>query len=84
MSIPCLIDAITLISSVFNIKSKTIIPNVSRNNVEKPDAEEFSYAIGKALHLWVLDNVKLDLDEKELLQKFIEVCYKDNNKFLCN
>ncbi len=82
ITLPYLIEGINLKASIFNIKSKLIIPNVSRNNVQKSDAEEFSYAIGKALHLWILDNAKLDFVEKELLHEFIEVYYKDNNKLL--
>lgn len=82
ISIPCIINGISLKSALFNIKNKAIIPNVSRNNVQKNDAERFSYAIGKAIHLWVLENVKLDPSEKNLLNKFISTCYPDNNEYL--
>jgi hypothetical protein len=82
ISIPCIINGISLKSALFNIKNKAIVPNVSRNNVQKNDAERFSYAIGKAIHLWVLDNVKLDPSERILLSKFIGTCYSDNNEFL--
>ena len=81
ISIPCIINGISLKSALFNIKNKAIVPNVSRNNVQKNDAERFSYAIGKAVHLWVLENVKLDPSEKNLLNKFISKCYPDNNEF---
>jgi HSP90 family molecular chaperone len=82
ISIPCIVNRISLKSALFNIKNKSIIPNVSRNNVQNNDANRFSYAIGKAIHLWVLDNVKLDPSEKSLLNKFINSCYPDNNEFL--
>lgn len=82
ISIPYIINGISLKSALFNIKNKAIVPNVSRNNVQKNDAEKFSYAIGKAIHLWVLDNVKLDPSERILLSKFISTCYSDNNEFL--
>jgi molecular chaperone HtpG len=82
ISIPCIINGINLKSALFNIKNKAIVPNVSRNNVQKNDAERFSYALGKAIHLWVLDNVKLDPSEKILLNKFISTCYPDNNEYL--
>lgn len=82
ISIPCIINGISLKSALFNIKNKAIVPNVSRNNVQKNDAERFSYAIGKAIHLWVLENVKLDPSEKNLLNKFINICYPDSNEYL--
>ena len=82
ITIPCIVDGISLKSAVFNIKSKSIIPNVSRNSVHKNDAERFSYAIGKAVHLWVLENVKLNPEEKSLLIKFLDTCYLDSNEYL--
>lgn len=82
VSIPCIINGISLKSALFNIKNKAIVPNVSRNNVQKSDAEKFSYAIGKAIHLWILENVKLDTNEKNLLNKFISTCYPDSNEYL--
>ncbi len=82
ISIPNIIDGISLKSALFNIKNKAIVPNVSRNNVQKNDAETFSYAIGKAIHLWVLDNVKLEPSEKNLLNKFINICYPEGNEFI--
>ena len=82
ISIPCIINGISMKSALFNIKNKAIVPNVSRNNVQKNDAERFSYALGKAIHLWVLENVKLDPGEKNLLNKFIDTCYPNNNEYL--
>lgn len=82
ISIPNIINGISLKSALFNIKNKAIVPNVSRNNVQKNDAEKFSYAIGKAIHLWVLDNVKLEPSERILLNKFICKCYSGSNEFI--
>ncbi|HYF81732.1 MAG TPA: ATP-binding protein [Clostridia bacterium] len=82
ISMPNIVDGIVLKSALFNIKNKAIIPNVSRNNVQKLDAEKFSYAVGKATHLWVLDNVKLNSSDKILLRKFIDKCYSETNEFI--
>ncbi len=82
ITIPKLIEGIYLKSALFNIKNKAIVPNVSRNNVQKKDADKFSYAIGKAIHLWILDNITIDSKEKGLLEKFIKECYPDTNEFL--
>lgn len=82
ISIPYLIYEVQIKSGLFNILNKHIIPNVSRNNVNKIVNEEYSYAIGKALHLWILDNVKLKYEEKILVQEFIKLCYPETNYFL--
>ncbi|OLN26105.1 HD domain-containing protein [Desulfosporosinus metallidurans] len=82
ISIPSIINGINLKSALFNIKNKAIIPNVSRNNVQKSDTEKFSYAVGKAIHLWALDNVKLEPSERVLLNKFISKCYSESNEFI--
>lgn len=64
------------------IKNKLVIPNVARNNVSKSDLDKISYAIGKALHLWILDNVKLSLNEKDLIKIFVNKHYSETNEFL--
>ena len=71
-------------SALFNIKNKSVIPNVARNNVSKTDSNKISYAIGKALHLWILDNVRLAPNERELVQIFINKYYSNTNEFLIN
>lgn len=84
ISLPYIIEGINLKSALFNIKNKSVIPNVARNNVSKLDSDKISYAIGKALHLWILDNVKLSLNEKDLIQIFVNKYYSENNEFLFN
>jgi len=82
INLPTVVRGISLKSARFNIKNKKIIPNVSRNNVQKCDAEKFSYAIGKAIHLWILDNIKLGIYEQILLKKLIKTCYAEKNEFM--
>lgn len=77
--IPYLADGITLKGAVINIFNEKFIPNVSRNNVNISQQEALSYAIGKAIHLWIRDNAKLTLEQKRLLDIFIETKYKDTN-----
>ena len=77
--IPYLVDGITLKGAVINIFNEKFIPNVSRNNVNISQQEALSYAIGKAIHLWIRDNAKLTLAQKRLLDIFIETKYKDTN-----
>lgn len=77
--IPYLVDGITLKGAVIDIFNEKFIPNVSRNNVNISQQEALSYAIGKAIHLWIRDNAKLTVEQKRLLEIFIETKYKDTN-----
>lgn len=82
VTIPNIVEGVILKSAFFNIKNKAILPNVSRNNVQKKDADKFSYAIGKAIHLWMLDNLSFEVSDKRLLEKFIQECYSAKNEFI--
>lgn len=77
--IPFLVDGILLKDAVINITNPEFVPNVSRNNINNGQREKLSYAIGKALHLWIRDNVSLRPEEKELLDLFIESKYRETN-----
>lgn len=79
LKIPYLVDGIQLKKAVFNIMNKEIVPNVSRNNLKENLKQDLSYAVGKALHLWILDHGNLSLEEKELLRSFIKECYPIDN-----
>lgn len=82
ITIPYLLSGIKIKKALFNIFNKNIIPNVSRNNVSEIASKDFSYAIGKALHLWLLDNASLTNEEKGLIRKFVETYYSGSNHFL--
>ena len=84
VTIPFLADGIILKGAIININNDNLSPNVSRDNLNADYQGVLSYAIGKALHLWILDNVSLSDEERKLLEKFIEVCYHDNNYCLKN
>lgn len=82
ITIPYLLTGIKIKNAIFNIINKNIIPNVSRNNINANENKDFSYAVGKALHLWLLDNAYLTDEENGLIRKFIETYYSHNNCFL--
>lgn len=84
VTIPFLADGIILKDAIININNDNLLPNVSRDNLNADHQGVLSFAIGKALHLWILDNVSLSGEERKLLEKFIEVCYHDNNYCLKN
>ncbi len=79
IKIPFLIDGIQLKSAAINVKNSNIIPNVSRNNISKQQNLDLAYAIGKAIHLWVLENVAFSEEERTLIRNFINTCYSDDN-----
>lgn len=79
VKIPYLVDGIVLKSAVINIMNPEFVPNVSRNNINVSQQEILSYAIGKALHMWIYDNVALSLEQKELLKLFILTEYSETN-----
>lgn len=82
IKIPFLIEGIELKGLVVNVTNKKIIPNVSRNNISEEQGKSLSYAIGKALHMWIYENGSFDAEEKALLKEFILTCYPEDNSLL--
>lgn len=79
VTIPFLVDGVILKDAIINITNDNFSPNVSRDSLNTDYQGVLSYAIGKALHIWILENVAISNEERNLLEKFIEVCYHDNN-----
>jgi hypothetical protein len=46
------------------------------------DLKKLSYAIGKAIHLWIRDHAELSTEQKALLDVFIDTKYKETNSYL--
>lgn len=82
IKIPYLVDGVILKGAVINIFNREFIPNVSRNNISASQQENLSYAIGKAIHLWIRDHAELSTEQKALLDVFIETKYKETNSYL--
>ena len=79
IKIPYLVDGVILKGAVINIFNREFISNVSRNNISASQQEKLSYAIGKAIHLWIRDHAELSTEQKALLDVFIETKYKETN-----
>ena len=79
LKIPYLVDGVILKGAVINIFNREFIPNVSRNNISASQQEKLSYAIGKAIHLWIRDHAELSAEQKALLDVFIKTKYKETN-----
>lgn len=75
IKIPSLVDGISLKGAIINITNKEFVPNVSRTNVSDEQQRKLSYIIGKALHIWIRDNVELPSEDRKLLNLFIDTQY---------
>ncbi len=73
--LPYLADGVILKNAVINIEDNSFYPNVSRDRIGKDLEEKLCYAIGKALHMWLLDNLDLSFEQRNLLNKFIATYY---------
>lgn len=80
--LPYLADGVILKNAVINIKDGSFYPNVSRDRIGKDLEEKLCYAVGKALHMWLLDNLELSLGERKLLKKFIVTYYPEKQQGL--
>ncbi len=84
LKIPFLAEGIELKGLIINVVSKKIIPNVSRNNISDAQLQALSYAVGKAIHMWICKEGDLEAEEKTLMQAFINKCYADKSEYLKN
>ncbi|QAT42431.1 hypothetical protein EQM06_03860 [Aminipila luticellarii] len=82
IKIPFLAEGIELKGLVINAVGKKIVPNISRNNISEPQLQFLSYAIGRAIHLWICDEGGLQVENKQLMQGFLEKCYPDKNEYM--
>lgn len=80
--IPALLDGIVIESICFNSNNKALYPDVSRNNISLEESKQLSYAIGKALHLYILEHSEFTSEQRKLFETFLNNCYKENNCFL--
>lgn len=78
--LPYLVDGVILKNAVINIEDNSFYPNVSRDRIGKDLEEKLCYAIGKALHMWLLDNLDLSFEQRKLLNKFIATYYPEKKQ----
>lgn len=78
--LPYLADGVILKNAVINIEDNSFYPNVSRDRIGKDLEEKLCYTIGKALHMWLLDNFDLSFEERKLLNKFIATYYPEKKQ----
>jgi molecular chaperone HtpG len=66
---------------VVNVKSKKVVPDISRNNLDKETENKLNYSIGKAIHMGVTKSDKLSPKEKRTLELFIDSYYSEKTEF---
>lgn len=83
ISIPVLIRPLMLANFEINILSEDCYPDVSRTRLNEETCKLLGYAIGRAIHIYILKQAILKAHEKEFLKSFINKYYKydPNNEF---
>ncbi|NID08935.1 HD domain-containing protein [Fibrivirga algicola] len=71
--IPFEMPLFKLISLKINVIDKRVLPDVSRNNLNESIIEDFNYTLSKAIYLGVLHNSNFTIDQKNLLESFIQL-----------
>lgn len=82
ITIPYALSSLRISKLIINSRNKDLIPNVTRNDFPDSLKEELSYAIGKALHLWILETQELSVDERKLVLKFMDIYYSKNSCYI--
>lgn len=83
VTLPYVAFGVMLKNAKFNLQNRIFYPTVSRDSMNETLNQKLGYAIGKALHLWILENGDLSAEKKSLLRDFILKCYPENNECLC-
>lgn len=83
ISIPVLIRPLMLANFEINIFSENCYPDVSRTSLKEETCRLLGYAIGRAIHIYILKQANLKAHEKKFLSAFINKYYKydPNNEF---
>lgn len=65
-----------------NIKDTKMLPSISRKVLLEDSTNVLNNAIGKIVHLFILENIELTKYKKELIQKLIKEYYSEDNFLL--
>lgn len=82
LELPYVMNGVVLKNARVNVREGEFFPIVSRENLSYEMQEKLNYAIGKALHLYILDHAELEKWQKSLVVDFIKQCYPENNECL--
>lgn len=83
LKLPRVASLMTNIRVAINILRSDFIPSVTRKSLTYEQSQMLSYAVGKAIHRYLLELFSEDDEISEAIKKFInKEYYEDNN--LCN
>ena len=80
--LPVIISGVKITEMIVNVLNKNIIPDISRSNIQESITKQINSALGKALHLWMLENITTSFEEKEVIKEFINLEYGVYNPFI--
>jgi molecular chaperone HtpG len=80
-NIPALASIFEINTLVVNINSRKFIPDISRNDIDDKTKKIINYIIGKAIHSGAHKLLDLQLDEKAVLQNFIDIFYNTKTEY---
>lgn len=80
--LPVIISGVKITEMIVNVLNKNIIPDISRSNIQESITKQINSALGKALHLWMLENITTSFEEKEVIKEFINLEYGVYNPFV--
>jgi molecular chaperone HtpG len=80
-TIPFAASVFEIVSVVINIKSRKVIPDVARNDLDAKSRSTIDYAIGKAVHFALIDSLEYVGEEQKALQDFVRIFYGERTDF---
>lgn len=84
IKIPLLLKGLAIASFEINVFSENCYPDVTRTRLNDETCLQLGYAIGRAIHIFILKNAELKDDEKKFLKVFINKFYKfDSTNEFC-
>lgn len=82
LQIPSLTALVTEIRLATNILKGDFIPSVTRNNLTSAQIRVLSYAVGKAVHMYLLEELSDDEEICTALRRLIDKEYREDGIFL--
>ena len=84
IKIPILLKGLATASFEINVFSENCYPDVTRTRMSNETCRQLGYAIGRAIHIFILKNAVLEEDKKKFVKAFIDKFYKfDSTNEFC-
>lgn len=80
IKIPVLLKGLVTANFEINVFSENCYPDVTRSRMDNEPCRQLGYAIGRAIHIFILKNAVLKDDDKKFMEAFINKFYNYNSK----